>query len=245
MTYTRKNILSAFEATGIHPINERRVTKPEEKKTRNLGETATARFKIPATPAHGRSIIMHGRRTLKALPDSTPRSQHNKLLVEKLVNAAAKATADNVILAMENLTLRQKATSAADRVKTQSRKELSKAKLVCAADVVKLRNEQENREKDTAERRARAAEKQALANENVIKKSREKAPKVPKKKLQKKKKVVPNYESLDSASENDSESFWEERWSSGGEEPATEADLEEVIVVATSRTTRSQTQLNG
>ena len=184
---------------------------------------------------------MHGRQTLRALPDATPHSRHNKLLVEKLVNAAAKATADNVVLAMENLTLRQKATSAADRAKTRSRKELSKAQLVCAADVVKLRNEQENREKAAAERRARAAEKRALSNENAIKKSRAKAPKAQTKNLRKKKKVVSKYESSDSASENDSESFWEERWSSGGEDQSTGGDLEEVIVVATSRTTRSRT----
>ena len=71
VTYTKKNILIAFEATGFHSINERRVAKLEEKNTRNSGETATARFKIHVTPAHGRSIIMHGRRTLKALPDVT------------------------------------------------------------------------------------------------------------------------------------------------------------------------------
>ena len=89
--------------------------------------------------------------------------------------------------------------------------------------MVKLCNEQENREKAAAERCTWAAEKRALANENAIKKSREKVQKAQTKNLPKKKKVVLKSESLDSASENDSESFWEERWSSRGEDQSTGA----------------------
>ena len=242
MTCTQKNILSAFEATGIHPVNERRVMDPDAKKAAASAKVPRPKFPVPATPAHGRSIIIHGRRTLKALPDATPRSQYNKLLVEKLVNAAARATADNVVLAMENLTLRQKATSAADRAKTRSRKELSKAQVISSANVVKIREKQEQKEKEAAEKKARAAERRAKTNESFLKKIRAKATPPKKRNKQKKKKVVIDCESVDSGSENNSEGVWEEQWSSGGEGNAPGSDIEEVIVVATTRITRSRSR---
>ena len=64
------------------------------------------------------------------LPRQTPRSKYSITMVQKLLKAVEKATADNVILTVENENLRLKATSAEDRVKTRSRKELSKAQVV-------------------------------------------------------------------------------------------------------------------
>ena len=241
MTYTQKNILSAFEATGIHPVNERRVIDPNAKKVVVLAKVPRPKFSVPATPAHGWSIIIHGWRTLKALPDATPHSQYNKLLVEKLVNAAARATADNVILAMENLTLRQKATTATDRAKTRSRKELSKAQVISSGDVVKIREKQEKKEKEAAEKKMRAAKRRAKANENFLKKTQAKAT-FKKNRNKQKKKVVIDLESTDSGSENNSEGVWEEQWSSGGEGNAPGSDIEEVIVVATTQITRSRSR---
>ena len=77
-------------------------------------------------------------------------------MVEKLYKAAAKATMQNVILAIENKNLCRKATSAADRAKAQSRKELSKARIIDADDVLRIRKEQEEKERLAAERQARA-----------------------------------------------------------------------------------------
>jgi hypothetical protein len=84
-------------------------------------------------------------------------------MVQKLLKAAAKDTAENVILTVENDDLRWKATAAEDRVKTRSRKVLSKAQVIEVTDAVRIRKEQEARELAAAERRARAAVKQAQA----------------------------------------------------------------------------------
>ena len=85
MTYLKKNILSAFEATGISPLNERHVLAPEEKLHCIAATTTTAikkqEFLIPKTPKHGRSILIHGRKTLAALPKSTPKSRYYHALV--------------------------------------------------------------------------------------------------------------------------------------------------------------------
>jgi len=123
MTYTKKLILSAFEATGISPLNERCVLPPEEKPHRTastiMAESKQREFFVPKTPKHGRSILIHGRKTLAALPKSSPKSRYHHALVEKLFNAAAQVKADNVILTIENQNLRHKATSAADKEKTK------------------------------------------------------------------------------------------------------------------------------
>lgn len=163
MTYTKKNIQSAFEATGIVPLNERRILNPQ-KSTFNLDikqEATKPEFQVPVTPSHGRTILIHGRKTLNALPDSTPKSKYNHALVTKLLNAAAPATADNVILAIENATLREKATSAADRAKTKSRKEMSKAWVISVEDVLWLRHEVEEKDCILVERKAKAAQRRA------------------------------------------------------------------------------------
>ena len=85
-------------------------------------------------------------------------------MVEKLLKAAEKATAENVILSVENANLRLKATATEDRQKTRSRKELSKAQVITPGDVVRIRQEQEGRERVAAERKARAMLKQAQAS---------------------------------------------------------------------------------
>ncbi|KAG0138020.1 hypothetical protein HOY82DRAFT_534974 [Tuber indicum] len=79
----------------------------------------------------------------------------------KLLNAAARATADNVILAIENANLREKATSVADRAKTKSRKEMSKARVISVEDVLRLRHEMDEKDRILAERKGRTAQRQA------------------------------------------------------------------------------------
>ena len=140
MTYKKKNIQSAFEATGIVPLNEHQVLNPKKSTfSLDLKQQATKpEFQVPATPSHGRDILIHGRKTLNGLPNSTPKSRYNHALVTKLLYAAARAITDNVILAIENATLREKATSAADRAKTKSRKEMSKARVILVEDVHRL-----------------------------------------------------------------------------------------------------------
>ena len=70
-------------------------------------EATPSRFHhvIPTTPVHGRAILIQGRRVMKALPRQTPHSKYCHSMVEKLLKAAAKATADNVIHTIENQNL--------------------------------------------------------------------------------------------------------------------------------------------
>ena len=163
MTYTKKNIQSAFEATGIVPLNEGRVLSSKKSTfSLDIKQPATKpEFRVPVTPSYDRSILIHGRKTLNALPNPTPKSRYNHALVTKLLNAAARATADNVILAIENANLREKATSAADRAKTKSRKEMSKARVISVGDVLRLRQGVEEKDRILAERKARTAQRQA------------------------------------------------------------------------------------
>lgn len=117
--------------------------------------------------------MMHGHHTINALPDGTPHSKCNCGMVEKLIHAAARARTDNVILSIENSNLQKKATSAADREKTKSRKEMSKARVITAGDVVRIWLEQEEKERKDAEKKERAAkrkeEKAAKDAEKAIK----------------------------------------------------------------------------
>ena len=156
---------SAFAATGIWPVNERRVLYRSRSETQKSVHTPSSRSHrvVPATLGHGRAILIHGRKTLNVLPRGTPNSKYYYQLVQKLFKAAAKATAENVILTVENQTLRRKATAAEDRQKTRSRKEMSKAQVITVEDVVRIRAEQETRERVAAERKARAVLKQAQA----------------------------------------------------------------------------------
>lgn len=202
LTYKPGNIKSAFAATGIWPLNERRVLDLGRSETRGTvpHKPTPSRFHrvIPATPVHGRAILIHGRRLMKALPRQTPHSKYCHSMVEKLHKAAAKATADNVILTIENQNLRKKATSAEDRVKTRSRKELSKAQVIEVEDVVRIREKQEEKERAAAERKERAALKQAQAPPPKLRAAKPKRattpspriPQTPNKRQTKAKKVV-------------------------------------------------------
>jgi len=71
--------------------------------------------------------------------------------------------ADDVILAIENATLRDKATSAADRPKTKSRKGMSKARVISVEDasVLRLRHQVEKKDRILVERKAKAAQRWA------------------------------------------------------------------------------------
>ena len=84
-------------------------------------------------------------------------------MVQKLLKAAARVTAENVILHVENKNLRRKVTAEEDMVKTRSRKELSKAEVVTVGDVVRIREEQKAWERAAKERWEWAALKRAQA----------------------------------------------------------------------------------
>ena len=141
MTYTVANVKSAFAATGISLVNERHVLD-RSKTTMSRCELAWSpgclHRIVPAISKHPRALLIYGCKTLNVLPRQTLKSKYSYAMVEKLLKAAEKATAENVILTVENANLHQKATAAEDRQKTQSRKELSKEQVITPGDVVRI-----------------------------------------------------------------------------------------------------------
>jgi len=71
MTYTKKNIQSAFEATGIVPLNKRQVLSHKKCTTgAHIQQPPTkAEFQVPRTPSQGRSILIHGRKRRNTFPN--------------------------------------------------------------------------------------------------------------------------------------------------------------------------------
>jgi hypothetical protein len=112
---------------------------------------------IPRTPRHGKSIASHTKHTLALLNEDTPKKKHAKAMVQKLAIAAAEAAAQVVVLQQELDYLRQKNKAATDSLKVHSRKVLSKALVVTAEEVVRLREKWEEREKKKAEKAATKA----------------------------------------------------------------------------------------
>lgn len=172
MTYNTANIRSSFEATGIEPLNPRRVlpilgTHIKETCSIHIG------FSISATVTHGRSILMHGRRTMNLLPDGTPLSKLKRGMVEKLVTASAASIADNVILVTENTRLRKRAMTAEEKQKSKSRRHLSKARVISAKDVVRLQLTATVKQQLLAEKQVRMLEKKKAKELKKVKEAKE------------------------------------------------------------------------
>jgi len=109
MTYTVTNISSDFEATGIWPLNSSRVLnimrdKDNAANISPMKPTSTSDIpSIPRTPYHGKSLVSHTRRTVPLFQRNSlsASSAYQKTMVEKLAQAAERATAENVILREE------------------------------------------------------------------------------------------------------------------------------------------------
>lgn len=168
MTYTSKNVLSAFEATGIHPLNARRVLN-------TLSDLSCMRSKAPKsppsifgllapprTPHHGKSILTHTRKTMALFQGKTPQSAYRKMMVKKLADAAAKNTAENIILHEEIRKLREKSVISGGLAKIKSRKVLTKALVVSVEIVLELRAAHEEKERKALEKAAKAAAKKKI-----------------------------------------------------------------------------------
>jgi len=240
MTYTKKYILSAFEATGISPLNECRVLPPGEKLHCTVTTTTTVskkhEFFVPKTPKHGHSILIHGRKTLAALPKSTPKSHYNHALVEKLFKKAAQAKADNVILTIEIQNLHNKATSAIDKEKTKSRKEMSKARVISVQDVLRIREEQQKKNEINPQKKAKTAERRAAKTAKLsIPTATPKRKRIPKKTITlEHSSDILALENLNIGSEPESE------WVEGGDDTPYQSGNSSVITHTGQRITRSR-----
>jgi len=174
MTYTVKNITSAFEATGIWPLNSRRVLNimRDNKNPADLSpvkQTSASGIPIiPRTPYHGKSLASHTRRTVALFQKNTPSasSSHQKTMVEKLARAAECATAENVILREEVKKLRSRGAITNEVGKTKSRKVLSKALIVSVDDVIRLREADNQKETEKQAKMERAKAKKIALQDN-------------------------------------------------------------------------------
>ena len=117
----------------------------------------------PRTPYHGKSLASHTRHTVALFKGKSPSTSHQKLMVEKLARAAEKATAENVILRSEIERLQQQTVAVAGIVKTKSQKVLSRALLVSAEDVVRLREESDRKEEEQQAKRLRVSLRKGLS----------------------------------------------------------------------------------
>ena len=111
----------------------------------------------PRTPYHGKSLASYTQHTVALFKSQLPSTSHQKLMVEKLAQAANKATAENVILGSEIEQLQQQTIQIAGIMKTKSQKVLSSALLVLAADVVRLREESDRKEEKQKGKRLQAS----------------------------------------------------------------------------------------
>ena len=175
MTYTVKNISSAFEATGIWPLNSRRVLNimrdkdnpPNLSPAKQTSASASGIPIIPRTPYHGKSLASHTPRTVALFQRNSPSasSSHQKTMVEKLARAAERATAENVILREEVKKLRSRGAITSEIGKTKSRKVLSKALIVTVEDVIRLREADDKKETEKQAKKERANAKKIALEE--------------------------------------------------------------------------------
>ncbi|KAH8145292.1 uncharacterized protein LAJ45_01638 [Morchella importuna] len=100
----------------------------------------------------------------------TPQSAYRQIMVEKLANAAAQSSAENVILREELKRLRERGQT--DMTKVKSRKVLSKALVVTVDCVLKLRAQQEEKDRAANEKKVRAALKKKEKEEQEENKPR-------------------------------------------------------------------------
>lgn len=164
-THTPKNILSAFKATGIYPLNPRQVLEPCLEKAKALNAEKKQALG-PRTPRHGKSISIHTKRTIALVGNATPSRKLAQIMVEKLGLAAEESSAEVVVLWQELAYLRKKEKANSDSSRVQSRAVLSKALVVTTDEVVRLRNQWEEKQKITA---ARAIAKELKAAERTSK----------------------------------------------------------------------------
>jgi len=163
MTYTQKNILSSFEATGISPLNARRVLSQLPRKV-NTSLTSPKRptsssSLAPNTPYHGKTILIHTRRAIALVNRDSPTGKKHIKMYEKLAKSAESATAKNIILKEEILRRKAQAISQSQSMKVKSRKVLTKAVIISADDIIKLREESDRKEQAVTERKEKAITK--------------------------------------------------------------------------------------
>lgn len=157
-TFTKKNILSAWEAAGAIPLNPRRVLKSETLKN-SIGvsqpgslQPSAQPHQVPKTP---RAVSRDTRSAIALVSRNTPGSKKLKELLSGLSEGFQQAIADRVLEEESHRQYRE-LVGKSQRIKTSDRRKLTEATVVTTETIIGLR---ENRERLDAEKAARAARK--------------------------------------------------------------------------------------
>jgi hypothetical protein len=148
--YTQKNIMSAFQATGIWPLN---IHQAFERQSQNCTRPDTPPCSpIPAqtkTPRKPRAISRLVRDALHLVTPQTPSSLKLKSLIGQLGTSAQGALADKE-LGEEMVRFRCSRDKHPTAVAAKDRLHFSKARECTAEDVVQLREEKETIDQEKA-----------------------------------------------------------------------------------------------
>jgi hypothetical protein len=163
--YTKNNILSAFEATGIWPRNPHRVFLRQSRNiTRFESPPATPTPFLSATRRQPRAVSRLARSALHLVTHQSPSSLKLKAPIVQLGRSAQGALADKEL---EDEMLRTLRSGAKDptAVAAKDRRHLCKAHVYTAEDVVQLREERERLDREKV---AKAKMRQEKAAEKVV-----------------------------------------------------------------------------
>ncbi|KAG0131842.1 hypothetical protein HOY82DRAFT_607408 [Tuber indicum] len=143
LTFTRENILRAWEAVGIIPFNPRRaigsVKQKEAKVTQGKGLADVVATKIPKTP---RAVSRISRTAASLVTKTTPTSLKLKELLSNLAEGFQQTIADKV---MEEEAHRQyrELIGKEKKKNTSDRRKLTEATVVTSETIRMLRKERE------------------------------------------------------------------------------------------------------
>ena len=183
-TFTKENILAAWETSGIIPFNPRKVITPETRKAGSPArhppaQTQTSlspsKFTIPRTP---RAVSRATRTAVALVSQNTPSSQKIKQLLQGLAEGFQQAIADKAVEKEAHQQYRE-LVAGKKRGKTADCRKLTEATVVTSETVLELREKRERIDAAKNEKIARKLAKAVAAVDPIIL-----APKPPRKRSQ-------------------------------------------------------------
>jgi len=135
-TYTEENIRHAFEATGIWPLNGRRVL---DSRARSVAPASLVAA-MSATPRHARAVYRLQSNVVRLISRDTPRSREARTLVRQLGKAAERSLAEGVL---KDEMIRIRLNSKSPSAEALEDRKLTKARVIDQDEVVALREARE------------------------------------------------------------------------------------------------------
>lgn len=157
LTFTTKNILSAWKAVGIIPFNPRHVLGVVKKKETNVSPSGSSAIRAaPPIIRTPRGVSRATRTAISLVTRTTPSSQKLKSLLVGLSEGFQQTIADKTVAEEAHCQYRQ-LMGKEQRGKTSDRRKLTEATVITSEMVIELR---EQRERVDAVKAARKAKKE-------------------------------------------------------------------------------------